>query len=81
MGKGTKVGEKAELSKCVTQCGYEVAAGGMSPCPSFAHNSLIRQIETVRNEKLDVSDWTAAQTSEDDDEDDEDEDESEESDD
>lgn len=42
----------------------------------------LRRIDTVRNEKLDVSDWTAAQTSEDDDADDESgEDESEESDD
>ncbi|KAG6897400.1 hypothetical protein C0992_001906 [Termitomyces sp. T32_za158] len=42
LGKNTKIGTKAELSRCVTQAGYEVGAG-----------------ETVRGEKLDVSDWTA----------------------
>ncbi|TRM69639.1 nucleotide-diphospho-sugar transferase [Schizophyllum amplum] len=57
LGKNTKVGAKADVSKCVTQAGYEVPAG-----------------ETVKNEKLDVSDWTAV-SEEGDDEDDEDEDE------
>ena len=28
LGKNTKVGAKAELSRCVTQAGYEVDAGG-----------------------------------------------------
>lgn len=28
LGKNTKVGAKAELQRCVTQAGYEVAAGG-----------------------------------------------------
>lgn len=42
LGKNTKVGEKSELSRCVTQAGYEVDAGG-----------------NYKNEKLDVSDWTA----------------------
>jgi len=45
LGKNTKVGAKAELVRCVTQAGYEVAAG-----------------ETVKNEKLDVSDWAAGDT-------------------
>lgn len=30
LGKNTKVGEKSELSRCVTQAGYEVDAGGAS---------------------------------------------------
>lgn len=28
LGKNTKVGSKAELSRCITQAGYEVSAGG-----------------------------------------------------
>ena len=33
LGGGTKVGPKAELSRCVTQAGFEVDAGGVfSPC-------------------------------------------------
>lgn len=28
LGANTKIGEKAELSKCVTQAGYEVGIGG-----------------------------------------------------
>lgn len=28
LGKNTKIGSKAELSRCVTQGGYEVDAGG-----------------------------------------------------
>ena len=28
LGKNTKIGAKADLSKCVTQAGYEVAAAG-----------------------------------------------------
>ncbi|CAK5281460.1 unnamed protein product [Mycena citricolor] len=43
LGKNTKVGAKGELVRCVTQAGYEAAAG-----------------ETFKNEKLEVSDWTAA---------------------
>lgn len=27
LGKNTQVGQKAELTRCVTQAGYEVAAG------------------------------------------------------
>ncbi|KAJ7078945.1 UDP-3-O-glucosamine N-acyltransferase [Mycena belliarum] len=42
LGKNTKVGAKAELVRCVTQAGYEVAPG-----------------ESVKNEKLEISDWTA----------------------
>ncbi|KAG5635216.1 hypothetical protein H0H81_012020 [Sphagnurus paluster] len=42
LGKNTKVGVKAELSRCVTQAGYEINAG-----------------ETLKGEKLEVSDWTA----------------------
>lgn len=28
LGKGTKIGGKAELKQCITQAGYEVDAGG-----------------------------------------------------
>ncbi|KAF8831672.1 hypothetical protein HHX47_DHR1000401 [Lentinula edodes] len=57
LGKNTKVGTKAELTRCVTQAGYEVGSG-----------------ETFKNEKLDVSDWTAGpDESEEDDDDDEEE--------
>ncbi|KAH8080294.1 UDP-3-O-glucosamine N-acyltransferase [Cristinia sonorae] len=60
LGTNTSVGVKAELSKCVTQAGYEISAG-----------------ESYRNEKLEVSDWTAPQDSTDNtDEDDDEEDES-----
>ncbi|KAJ7287648.1 UDP-3-O-glucosamine N-acyltransferase [Mycena rebaudengoi] len=48
LGKNTKVGAKAELSRCVTQAGYEVNPG-----------------ETVKNEKLEISDWTAGGASDD----------------
>ncbi|KAG7086662.1 hypothetical protein E1B28_002602 [Marasmius oreades] len=42
LGKNTKVGSKAELSRVVTQAGYEFSPG-----------------ETTKNEKLEVTDWTA----------------------
>ncbi|KAF8993727.1 UDP-3-O-glucosamine N-acyltransferase [Cyathus striatus] len=45
LGKNTKIGAKTELSRCVTQAGYDVGPG-----------------ETVKGEKLDVSDWTAQQS-------------------
>ncbi|TFL06206.1 UDP-3-O-glucosamine N-acyltransferase [Pterulicium gracile] len=61
LGQSTKVGAKTELSKCVSQPGYEVAAG-----------------ESIKGEKLQSSDWTAAPGSSDEDEDDDDEDGSEE---
>lgn len=33
LGKNTKVGAKAELTRCVTQAGYEVAAAGKHKDP------------------------------------------------
>ncbi|KAJ3476857.1 hypothetical protein NLI96_g10872 [Meripilus lineatus] len=47
LGASTKIGSKAELSRCVTQSGYEVTAG-----------------ESYKNERLEISDWTAASQSE-----------------
>lgn len=48
LGASTKIGSKAELSRCVTQSGYEVTAGGTS-CSFFlsmthtsVHQNLIR---------------------------------------
>lgn len=31
LGKNTKVGAKADITKCITQAGYEVSAGGKLP--------------------------------------------------
>ena len=31
LGKSTQVGPKAELTRCVTQAGFEVGAGGKRP--------------------------------------------------
>ncbi|KAF9262184.1 UDP-3-O-glucosamine N-acyltransferase [Marasmius fiardii PR-910] len=42
LGKNTKVGAKAELTRVVTQAGYECNPG-----------------ESTKNEKLEVTDWTA----------------------
>ncbi|KAE9394986.1 UDP-3-O-glucosamine N-acyltransferase [Gymnopus androsaceus JB14] len=60
LGKNTKVGAKAELTRCVTQAGYEVASeGGQESLKECFGLSLISYAESVKNEKLDVSDWTA----------------------
>lgn len=40
LGRGTKVGAKAELKQCVTQAGYEVDAGGESLYASRSHESV-----------------------------------------
>ncbi|KAI9509748.1 UDP-3-O-glucosamine N-acyltransferase [Russula earlei] len=45
LGRNTRVGPKAELVRSLTQAGYDVEAGG--------------EFATIRNEKLEVSDWTA----------------------
>ncbi len=64
LGKNTKVGTKAELSRCVTQAGYEVDAGGNFIVILTRGNGVNDSFsETYRNEKLDVSDWTAPQGS------------------
>ncbi|KAL0580218.1 Translation initiation factor eIF-2B subunit gamma [Marasmius crinis-equi] len=60
LGKNTKVGAKAELTRVVTQAGYEVSPG-----------------ESTKNEKLEVTDWTA-DVGDDDEESDEDDEEEEE---
>lgn len=65
LGKSTKVGAKAELSRCVTQAGYQVDVGGeFNKLPVVVlHSPLENQhsvTETYKNEKLDLSDWTAA---------------------
>ena len=53
LGRGTKVGPRAEMSRCVTQGAYEVEEGTI-----------------IKNERLEVSDWTsrAAQGEDSDDE-------------
>lgn len=45
LGTNTKVGAKAELSRCVTQAGYEVGAGGKSSndCHNSAHADVVMQ--------------------------------------
>ena len=67
---------KAELSRCVTQAGYEVGSGGMF-CTSRTSLGIVLKIvlEAYRNEKLDVSDWTVPQSESDDMDEDEDDDE------
>ncbi|EKM80890.1 hypothetical protein AGABI1DRAFT_37002 [Agaricus bisporus var. burnettii JB137-S8] len=47
LGINTKIGTRAELSRCVTQAGYEVSPE-----------------DKIKNEKLEVTDWTAAHDSE-----------------
>ena len=46
LGKNTKIGTKAELSRCVTQAGYEVDAGGMKR-PSSTSSSIDVQLRDV----------------------------------
>ena len=63
LGGSTKVGPKAELSKCVTQAGFEVDAGGVfSPCVFWYDLLTIYYIDlhagNYRNAKLEISDWT-----------------------
>jgi len=64
LGKNTKIGLKAELIRCVTQAGYEVSAGGLF----YSNLSLVDLIfilfpffaDTIKNEKLETTDWTTA---------------------
>lgn len=60
LGKNTQVGSKAELTRCITQAGYEINAGGgqsfLSQCSSWINFDLI---EVIKGEKLEASDWTA----------------------
>lgn len=58
LGQSTKVGEKANLLKCVTQPGYEVNAGGTPQiCKSDCQTANIASPESFKNEKLDISNW------------------------
>ena len=70
LGRGTKVGSRAELVRCLTQAGYEVDAGGTNGCffwrDAFSFSFFFfflsmtfLPIATIRNEKLEVSDWMA----------------------
>lgn len=77
-GKNTKVGSKADVVRCITQAGYEIGAGG-EYLSLICIQSLSSCADTVKGEKLDVSDWTTA-LDESDNEDDESEDEEEDSD-
>lgn len=65
LGKDTKIGAKAELVRCLTQAGYEVDAGGkrfLFHWENDRHEYILNHgsSETYKNEKLEVSDWTAA---------------------
>ena len=68
LGAYTKVGAKADLSRCVTQPGYDVPAGGtiILTCTTPHPNGVL---ESLRHEKLEISDWAAHETSEDQDSD------------
>lgn len=72
------MGEKADLSKCQTQAGFEVDAEGMFKWRLNSHSlSFLTSIaEKAKGEKLEHNDWVGAAADEDD-EDDEDEDEDE----
>ncbi len=69
LGKNTKIGQKAELLRCVTQAGYEVSAGGrlylnlISSTLNFFFLSFFLffpSTDTIKNEKLETTDWTTA---------------------
>lgn len=71
LGKNTKIGAKAELVRCVTQAGYEVDPGGLSIQYAYTFwRSCTSATESVKNEKLEISDWAAGGVSESEDEDD-----------
>ena len=57
LGRNTKVGARAELLRSLTQAGYEADAGGKIAW--FVCSGLtVYTVATIRNEKLEVSDWT-----------------------
>ena len=70
LGKNTRIGAKAELSKCVTQAGYEVEGSGKHlHSLLFVEDAVfIMESASFRNEKLDVSDWTVPDGTSDEDE-------------
>jgi translation initiation factor eIF-2B subunit gamma len=59
LGRNTKVAAKAELVRSLTQAGYEVETGGMFFLVRHVPHSYPLSVATIRNEKLEVSDWTA----------------------
>jgi translation initiation factor eIF-2B subunit gamma len=61
LGKNTQVGTKAVLSRCVTQAGYEVSAGGKSQRIKMCiHRWLsLYTTEILKGEKLEISNWMA----------------------
>lgn len=59
LGKNTQVGSKAELTRCVTQAGYEVGAGGKSQYLDVLWLSILCVKEILKGEKLEVSNWMA----------------------
>jgi hypothetical protein len=60
----SKVGAKAELSRCVTQGSYEIDAGGNKLRLVFKYPSNF-YAATIKNEKLEASDWAAPPSDED----------------
>lgn len=78
LGGSTKVGAKAELSKCVTQAGFGVDAGGELPlCILRDYLLTIYRADSYtgsyRNAKLEISDWTTAGAYDDEDSDEDEE--------
>lgn len=59
LGKSTQVGQKAELTRCVTQAGYEVAKGGQRCRLYMCCADISFTPDIVKGEKLEVSDWMA----------------------
>jgi translation initiation factor eIF-2B subunit gamma len=51
IGKNTKIGAKADLSRCATQAGYEVEAAGRTfdPNPRSASHILSQKPSRMRN--------------------------------
>lgn len=56
------------MSRCITQPGYEVPAGGTIAFVTV-NDLLTPSPESLRHERLETSDWTAHETSEDQDSD------------
>ncbi|KAF8622339.1 hypothetical protein AX15_007074 [Amanita polypyramis BW_CC] len=60
LGKSTRIGAMAEMIRCLTQAGYEVASGGRF-FRYWMFGTLIdtrKMVDSIKNEKLEVSDWT-----------------------
>lgn len=63
LGINTKIGTRAELSRCVTQAGYEVSPEGSQQFYTILFWANFPG-DKIKNEKLEVTDWTAAHDSE-----------------